>query len=213
MLRTGLLACALLLSSISAVQAATFRFETDPFAGTTALTTPGRQVIGNELFISEFSIAEDIFSFDPATFNVSNQLTFFNGPAAGLPTSGVNVVVLQSTDNDNNPATPFGAGSAADLIAAQVDTFGAGFFIYFNSALNLRRLVYSTDLNSSTADLKILARITSPTGQAAIDTLPAFTANNFALTAVPEPPTTPVAAFVATCFGLLAANKLRRTPV
>ena len=56
-----------------------------------------------------------------------------------------------------------------------------------NSALNLRRLVYSTDLNDNNADLKILARILDPTGAAAISTLPNFTAENFQVTTTPEP--------------------------
>ena len=34
---------------------------------------------------------------------------------------------------------------------------GPGFFIYFNSGLDLPRLVYSTDLSDNTADLKVLA--------------------------------------------------------
>ncbi len=206
---TCLMASALLLSSISAAQAATFQFDTDPFAGSTALTTPGRQVVQNEVFISNFSVAEDIFAFNPLVFPVGSQLTFFNGPAANLPSSGLNVIVLQDSDNDNNPATIFGAVASADLIAAQVQTSGAGFFLYFNSALQVNRLVYSTDLSSSTADLKILARLTTPTGQAAIDALPTFTASNFAIAAIPEPPTTPVAAFLVACFGLLAATRLR----
>lgn len=39
---------------------------------------------------------------------------------------------------------------------------------------------------SAPTDLSILARIASPTGQAAIDELPRFTADNFVAT-VPEP--------------------------
>ncbi len=51
--------------------------------------------------------------------------------------------------------------------------------------LGVNRLVYSTNLSVLAADLSILARISSPTGQAAIDALPTFRAENFA--AVPEP--------------------------
>jgi len=206
-----LIATAVLLSSISTAQAATFRFETDPFAGSTALTTPGRQVVGNELFIDNFSVANDIFSFDPVVFGVANQVSFFNGLAASLPTGGLNVIVLQNSDNDNDPLTAFNAGSAANLIADRIDVAGACFFIYFNSSLNLNRLVYSTDLSSSTADLKILARLTNPTGQAAIDTLPTFTTGNFEIAAVPEPPLAP-ATGLAACFGLFAAIKRRKLP-
>jgi hypothetical protein len=65
----------------------------------------------------------------------------------------------------------------------QVTSPGAGFFIYFNSGLDLPRLVYSTDLSDNMADLKVLARITNLEGQR--DALPTFTASNFAV--VPEP--------------------------
>ncbi len=180
-----------------AANAATFRFDTDPFAGSSVLTTPGRQVVGNELFIPNFSIAEDKFSFDSSAFGVAN-LFFFNGLAADLPSSGLNAIVLQDSDNDNNPTTPFNAVVSADVIAAQIETPSAGFFVYFNSVLNVNRLVYSPDLSDNTADLKILARFTEPIGQAAIDALPQFTADNFESTAaVPEP---------TTMLGLLASG-------
>ena len=88
-----------------------------------------------------------------------SQIHFANGPINSIPSTDVNVVVLQTTDNDGNPLTPFEAGNAADLLASRITDPGPGLFIYFNSSLNLPRLVYSTDLSSSTADLKILARI------------------------------------------------------
>jgi hypothetical protein len=185
-----LMAVALLawvVASASQAQAGQiFRFETDPFAGSTALTTPGRQVVGGEPFIS-FNIAEDLFSFDPNSFGI-NEINFFNGTIDDLPTSGVNVVVLQTIDNDANPATPFNAGSAANLIADKITVAGAGFFIYHNQGLGLNRLVYSTDLSDATADLKIVARMTNLTGQDAIDALPSFTEGNFDAS-VPEPAT------------------------
>lgn len=187
------LGLAFILTMGSVAQATTFRFDTDPFAGSTALTTPGRQVVGGETFIN-FSIGTDVFSFDPAVFGVGNTVQFANDLAANLPTSGVNVIVLRTFDDDNNGGTVFGAGNAANLIASRITTPGAGFFIYFNSALDLARLVYSTDLNDNTADLKILARMTNLTGQAGRDALASFTAANFEITttdvaAVPEPAT------------------------
>ena len=133
----------LLLSG--AAKAAAVGFTTDPFAGSTALSTPGRQVVGGEPFIT-FSPATDQFIFDLSVFGVS-QLVFANDIAANLPATGVNVIVLRSLDDDANPATAFGAGSAASLIAAQLTGPGPGFFIYFNSGLNLPRLVFSTDLS------------------------------------------------------------------
>ncbi|MDG0854328.1 PEP-CTERM sorting domain-containing protein [Roseateles puraquae] len=162
---------------------------TDPFAGSTALTTPGRQIFaGQERTLPGFSTQNDSFVFDLKAFSAYGvtSLSFLNAPSSGIPSSGFNVIVLQDFDNDNNPATPFAAGTAANVIANRIDTDGAGFFIYKNSALDVNRLVFSTNLNSASADLSILARIASPTGQAAIDELPRFTADNFVAT-VPEP--------------------------
>jgi hypothetical protein len=176
---------AVLLLAGATMNAAAFRFDTDPFAGSTALTTPGRQVVAGEAFIS-FSAAADVFSLDPAVFGISAPVIFANDIAANIP-AAAEVVVLRTTDNDANPATPFGAGNAADLIAAQVTSPGPGLFIYFNSGLNLPRLVYSTDLSVNTADLRILARMTNLSGNSGA--LSAFSATNFDFTPVPEPST------------------------
>ena len=171
-----------------------FTFDTDPFAGTNVLSAPGRQVVAGENFIN-FNPATDVFSLDSSVFNVGTTVNFVNALAPNLPTGGVNVVVLQSLDNDNNPATPFGAPNAADLIASHITTPGPGFFIYFNQALDLPRLVFSEDLSSSNADLKILARMINLNGQTGRDALPAFTAANFAFNTdaptgeAPEPST------------------------
>jgi hypothetical protein len=165
--------------------AATISFSTDPFAGSTALTTPGRQIVGGELFTA-FDIGADVFEFSTFVFGI-DEILFANDLAGNLPTSDVNVVVLQSLDNDGDPTTPFGAGSAANLIAAQITQPGPGFFIYFNSGLNLPRLVYSTDLSENTSDLKVLARLTDFSGQPGV--LPTFTEENFSVTQVPEPAT------------------------
>ena len=178
--RAGLYVVGLLVSGLA--NAAVFTFGTDPFAGSDALTTAGRQVVGGEPSIT-FNVATDVFAFDPAVFNVENQVLFANGVIASLPTSDVNIIVLQTTDNDNNLGTPFGAGNAANLIADQITEDGAGFFIYFNQGLDLPRLVYSTDLSDNTADLKILARMTNLD----VGSLPTFTESNFAM--IPEPTT------------------------
>jgi len=200
MLRSPLLVVTVLLGFSASAEAVTFSFVTDPFAGTAVLTTPGRQVVGGEPFVS-FSIASDVFAFEPTIFGAGDQILFANGVAANLPTGGVNVVVLQTTDDDANPATPFAAGNAANLIAAQITSPGPGFFVYFNSGLDLPRLVYSTDLSDSTADLKILARITNLAGQS--DALPTFTAANFAM--IPEPSTL----LLVAAFGALGAARQR----
>src|SRR5216117_2863191 len=91
-----------LLALGSTADASTFRFDTDPFAGTNVLNTPGRQLVGGEDFINFFP-ATDVFSLDPAAFGVSGPVHFVNGLASAIPASGVNVVVLESFDNDNNP--------------------------------------------------------------------------------------------------------------
>ena len=165
--------------------ATVFNFATDPFAGTTALTTPGRQVIGGEDFIN-FSIATDVFSFDSAVFGIGNTVHFASDLAGALPTGGLNAIALLSFDDDANPATAFGAGNAANLIAAQTITPGPGFFIYFNQGLDLPRLVYSTDLNDNAADLKIMARMVNLNGQPGRDAMPTFAASNFQVSNVPE---------------------------
>lgn len=176
-------AAAVLFAATSNANAATILFDTDPFAGSDALTTPGRQVVGGEPFIT-FDIANDVFAFDQSVFGIS-EILFANDEVGNLPATGVNTIVLRTFDNDADPVTLFGAGNAANLIAEQITASGAGFFIYFNSGLDLARLVYSTDLSDNTADLKILARMTNLSGQSGRDALSSFTADNF--TVVPEP--------------------------
>lgn len=181
-----------LLGALVAVHAsagaATLAFTTDPFAGSDALTTPGRQIVGGELF-TDFNVASDVFAFDPSVFGIGPTLQFANDVVENLPAAGANVIVLRTFDNDADPATPFGAGNAANLIAGQLTSTGAGFFVYFNSGLDLPRLVFSTDLGDDTSDLKVLARMTNLGGQAGRDTLATFTAANFAIAQVPEPAT------------------------
>jgi len=177
-LRACLLVTALMVSTTA--HAGIIVFDSDPFQGTTALTTPGRQIVGGGGGGTPitFDIASDVFVFHRFPFGV-DDIQFVNDLAGNLPATGFNVAVVQ----DGNP--PSGAaGAAANLIAAQLTTPGPGFFIYFNTGLNLPRLVYSTNLDDNTADLAILAQITNLTGQLGV--LPTFTAANFA---VPEPAT------------------------
>jgi PEP-CTERM motif len=169
---------ALILSLGATANATTIIFNSDPFAGSAALTTPGRQIVGGEPFIT-FDISTDVFAFDPSFFAIGDQILFANDLVENLPTGGLNVIVLQTQP------IPFNAGLAADAIAAQITSPGAGFFIYFNSGLDLPRLVYSTDLSDNTADLKVLARMTNLGGQPGRDALPTFSESNFEI--VPEP--------------------------
>ena len=185
-------ALAVLILGTSA-DAATIRFDSDPFDGTTALTTPGRQIVTNELFTT-FNIATDVFEFNRNVFGV-DTIHFANDVPANLATSGLTVIV----NEDFGP--PMAAGIAADLIAGRITSPGPGFFIYFNTGLNLPRLVYSTDLNDPTADLKVLARLTNLTVQSG--QLVNFTAANFAV--VPEPGT-----LALTAVGIAAFVRSRR---
>jgi hypothetical protein len=183
-----------LAAAIAAVPAWSFAgvitLDTDPFAGSTALTTPGRQVVGGEPSIS-FDPAVDSFLIDLSVFGAYGfgpSVDFVNDEIDGVPSSGANVIVLRTFDNDADPLTPFGAGNAANLIADRVTSAGAGFFVYFNQGLDLPRLVFSTDLSDPTADLKIIARFTNLTGAAGRDALVDFTAADFdTAAAVPEP--------------------------
>jgi hypothetical protein len=210
--RTALSALALLLSLSTAADAAIISFLTDPFAGSTALTTPGRQIVGGEPSVS-FSIANDVFAFDASAFGIAGPLVFANDTVGNLPTSGANVIVLQTLDDDANPATPFGAGSAANLLAAQITSPGAGFFVYFNQGLDLPRLVFSTDLSDNTSDLKILARMTNLTGAGGQNALPTFSAQNFAIlpAQVPEPSTLSLLGAVAMGWGACRIGRRRRS--
>ena len=199
------IACAWVAAALlagTAAHAETFSFLTDPFFGTNALTTPGRQIVGGEVFV-DFEIGTDLFALENLAFGVGDDVLFANDLAANLPAGDVNVIVLQTTDNDANPGTPFGAGNAADLIAGQVAAPSPGFFVYFNSGLSLPRLVYSPDLSDNTADLKILARMTNLAGQS--DALATFTAANFSIVPEPSPPL-----LVAVSAALLAGREVRR---
>jgi hypothetical protein len=200
-----------LIALCPAAHATTFQFNTDPFAGTNVLNIPGRQIVGGEDFLS-FSIANDVYDLDSSVFGVGSTVHFANGLANSLPTGDANVIVLQNFDNDANPLTPFGAGNAADLIASRITTPGPGFFIYFNQALDLPRLVYSTDLSSSDADLKILARMLNLNGPNGRNAIPTFTAANFEITtsgsSAPEPASVVmILPVLAACLYVLRARR------
>jgi hypothetical protein len=178
-----LLVAMLGIASVSHAQQ-TILFATDPFAGSTALTTPGRQIVGGELFTT-FNPATDVFAFDASVFGAYSigAINFVNGAISAVPSTGVNAIVLQAFD-----PLPFGAANAADLLANKITAPGAGFFVYFNSGLDVPRLVFARNLDDPTADLKVLARLTNLSGPGAT-ALSSFTAANFRLvsTTVPEP--------------------------
>lgn len=199
--RLIIVAAALALASPAG--AATITFDDDPFAESTALTTPGRQVVGGEPSLV-FDPTADQILIAPAVFGVVPPILSFNGLAADL-TSGFNLVVLRDLDAVAvTPGNQMAAGLAANLIADAVTVDGAGFFFYFNSGLDLVRLVYSTNFNDNTADLKVLGRFTNlsgPSGAAAMSQI------GPQVTAVPEPA---VWAMMLAGFGMAGAALRRR---
>jgi hypothetical protein len=133
-----------------------------------------RQVVNTPDIINDWDIYEDRIAIDASDFGVSKHLDLFSGSASDIPETGVNFVVLQDTDNDANAATPFNAGAAASLIAASLDTPGSGFFIYHNSALQINRVVYSSDLSDPNADISVVANLANVTGADALAQLAMF---------------------------------------
>ena len=201
--RHALLLVAMLgIASVAHAQQ-TILFAADPFAGTTALTTPGRQIVAGEL-LTTFNPATDVFAFDAGVFGAYGvgALSFVNGPISAVPATGVNTIVLQTFD-----PLPFAAANAADLIAGKITVSGAGFFVYFNSGLDVPRLVFSQNLDDPTADLKVLARLTNLSGAGGKNALSSFTSANFRLvsTTVPEP-----SSVLMVAAGLLAIGVRRR---
>jgi hypothetical protein len=189
----------LVLGASSRCEAAVVLFSSDPFQGSTADPNDGIRTIfgGGQRSLATFDVEQDIFAFNEKFFDLPRNFSFENGLASAL--SGADIIVLQ------NAPTPHNAGLAANAIANAIDIDGAGLFIYWNSGLQVNRLVYSTNLNSATADLAILARIDSPTGSDAINTLPNFSAENF--TVVPEPASM---AIFGALGGMLGWTRLRR---
>ncbi len=178
----------LAVAAAAQAHAADSLFNTAPFTGSAANPADGVRTVfaGQQRSLAGFDTANDHFVFDLSKFNAGSSLSFASATLAAPPAAGSNVIVLREFDDDGNPATAFGAGNAANLIAGMVTTDGAGFFMYSNSALGVNRLVYSTNLNLATADLSVLARIESPSGAAAPGALANFGAGNF-VAAVPEP--------------------------
>ena len=161
-------------------------FAGDPFDGVD-VSAAGRQIVGNEDFITDFDFGNDRFNLNATDFGVEQagidgDVQFLaldaNAEGAIIP-AGTNVVVLLNSDNDGDASTPFLAGTAAAQIAELTEADGAGFFVYWNSNLGVNRLVYSTNLNDPSADLKIVARLSDLEGQDAIDALADFSAENF----------------------------------
>jgi hypothetical protein len=204
------IASALLAASTQFATAATVPISVNPLTASGFDPDDGiRQVAFNQaIAVPSFDPAADSFLLNLAAFGLAGPLAFINALAADLPASGVNTVVLQDSDNDGNNATAFNAGTAANLIAGKLTENAAGFFVYFNSALSINRLVFSTNLNSTTSDLAILAAIQSPKGADAIAALPGFGAANFqAVAPVPLPAALPLMVAALAGLGLVRGRR------
>ena len=152
-------------------------FSGDPFNGVD-VSPEGRQVANSPDILEDFAIAKDRLVLDTADFGIEGSVEFVNGSADELtglaknsPTSA-NVVVIQGSFAN--------AGVAASAIADTGVAGEAGAFIYFNQNLQINRLVYSSDLGDSMADISILGNINTLSGDDALNALPEFSEANFA---------------------------------
>ncbi|MEL7485678.1 MAG: calcium-binding protein [Pseudomonadota bacterium] len=165
-------------------------------AGADAFRFEALSIDGVQTSITDFEegASGDRFQLDAGDFGlasdaaVSFQSIDATAALAGVPTgtelNGSNVIVLLNVDDDGDAGTVFNARSAAQQIADLTDEDGAGFFVYFNSALGVNRLVRAENLNDGDGALEIVARLDDITASA-LDTteaeaqLAAFTADNF----------------------------------
>ena len=188
---------AVILGGVSAADAAVTRIE------------QGQPTVN----VAEFDTGSDRYNIFADTFGVVDSLVFQNVFAdSGNVIDGANVIVLQNSDNDSNAGTVFNARSAAGVIAGNTGADRAGFFVYFNSALNINRLVFSTNLNDSLALLTILAANLSPVGADAIAQLPTFSERNFEFSEVPIPGALPLFLAGLGLSGFAAARRSKEGP-
>jgi Ca2+-binding RTX toxin-like protein len=149
-----------------------FVYEGNPFANGTA--TPagnGINVLALPDLITDFTIGVDKFALRSQDLNI-NAINFQKGTSDQI-VGNSNVIVL---------LTPFqAAGAAAKAIADNSNiTSDDGVFIYFNTNLQLARLVYSQDLGDG-GKISVLANLTNLTGPTGFNSLFNFTANDFTL--------------------------------
>jgi Ca2+-binding RTX toxin-like protein len=114
-----------------------FQFLTDPFAGGVAGQNLNRPDV-----ITDYEIGVDQFVFDKQKFGI-NEIKFINGDVNQI-SGDANVIVLQGAFAN--------AGLAAKAISDNNNlTGGKGIFSYYNSTLNISRVVHSTDLANNGA--------------------------------------------------------------
>ena len=158
----------------TALNAASFVFNTDPFGAADPLDGI-RQVVNVQVSIN-FNPATDVIWFDPGLTGFTD-VSFARDLSGDLPTTGLNAIVVLDQ--------PGAAPAMHTAIANRLTDSGPGFFIYFNTVQNLPRLVFARDLGDPTADIAILARMENLTGSFAA--MQAFSSSNFQ--AIPEPST------------------------
>jgi Ca2+-binding RTX toxin-like protein len=138
---------------------------------TTPAGNTGINILNTPDVIEDFDIGHEQFLFKGKDVNI-NQLRFQKGKSSEIHHDG-NVIVL--TD-------PFAAAGAAAKAIKDNNNIkaDAGIFVYFNTTLQLSRVVYSKDLSDG-GDISVLANLKNQAGQTGINNLGAFSANNFAL--------------------------------
>ncbi|MEM6971223.1 MAG: CHRD domain-containing protein [Pseudomonadota bacterium] len=144
--------------------------------------------------ITDFQIEADRFELDASGFVVDGNgdgvvdgtVAFQNvgrigeGPDAALDIdvgAGSNVFVLQGTFAGNAQGA---ADALAEALADNDVDEGAGFFVYFNTNLNVNRLFFVPDLDDVDAQIQQLANLgDAAVDTAALDELALFEADNF----------------------------------
>ncbi|NJR64986.1 MAG: calcium-binding protein [Leptolyngbyaceae cyanobacterium CRU_2_3] len=154
-----------------------FVYEGNVFAnGTPAPAgTTGLNALNQPDIITDFTIAEDQFVLDAAGMGIG-ALGFQKGAAANIANG--NVIVLT-----NGFAA---AGAAARAIANNANvTARQGVFLYFNTTLQITRLVYSRDLGNG-GDISVLANLANQSGATGLANIANFTLANFNLVGAAE---------------------------
>ncbi|MBW4662249.1 MAG: hypothetical protein KME15_26650 [Drouetiella hepatica Uher 2000/2452] len=149
-----------------------FAYDSNVFANGVAAPagTTGISVLNAPDIIRDFTIGEDQFTLDAQALGI-DSVVFQKGLSSQIADG--NVIVL----TDSFAA----AGAAARAIANNNNiTADAGVFVYFNTTLQLNRLVYSTDLGGG-GDISVLANLDNQRGTAGQANLAQFSIANFNL--------------------------------
>ena len=148
-----------------------FLFDGDPFDGGTPAAPVAGQIRAVALpsIVTDFTVGEDVLVLDADDFGFE-AFSFANGMVGDL-SGDANVLVLQDVFANARAA----AQAIADNDALTAD---AGVFVYFNSTLNINRLVYSSDLGDG-GDFSVLANFTNQVGPDAVALLPTYSASDF----------------------------------